>query len=208
MVVSSAVGAATPISPAPKARTNSHPTFSWTLPAGETTEAIYISKSRLVTPQGEFYTENTEESDFFISDIRTWAPTRALFAGEHWWNIKSRNPDYLESYSLPSPFTVIGEVRIDRARFVVYRFLREINIDVRWTTNAREVVVEARFYRGRRQVGRTFARTDSYSAMSRQSELLDWSPPRRLKPKTRLTVVVRVTGAGRTASLRRSLRSP
>jgi hypothetical protein len=208
LVVGSAVGAATPISPAPDARTNSHPTFSWTLPADEQTDAIYISKSPLVTPQGEFYRENVEESDFFLSDIRTWAPTTALFAGPHWWNVRSRDSEYTESFSAPSRFTVNGEVRINRVRFNVYRFLRQINIEVRWTGNPREVVVGARFYRGRRQVGRTFTRTDSHTAMVEHSELLEWSPGRRVRPRTRLSILIQVTGAGRTASLRRSLRSP
>ena len=79
-LVSAAWSAATPVAPAPDAVV-SHPTFRWTLPPNETSEAIHIANDPQTTPEGRFVDRNVVASDLVAAGAREWSPARALYAG-------------------------------------------------------------------------------------------------------------------------------
>src|SRR4051812_19847074 len=108
LVAAEAAGAtATPRTPEAGGETTSHPAFTWTEPAGGTSEAIFVSSSPKRTPAGRFYSENLVTSDVFGDDVRTWSPDRALFAGRYWWSVETRDGDRTSYYSRPSAFVVV-----------------------------------------------------------------------------------------------------
>jgi hypothetical protein len=211
-VASAAYGAATPVSPVPGATTTSHPTFVWALPPNEVTQSVYIARRPETTPEGRFFTENVVETGFFFDSRTTWAPESPLFAGQHWWNVATSNSDtFTSSYSVPSSFTVASEVRLIRVRITrqSWNFSPDtLELDVRWLTNAREVVVEAVITQRGRRVGRVRKRHDTLISRDPDSETLSWTRPRRVRTGSRLTVQVRVAGGGRSSALRRIVRAP
>jgi hypothetical protein len=83
-----------------------------------------------------------------------------------------------------------------------------LDFTVRWVTNARNVVVEARVFRGRRQVGRVRDSNETIISLDEDSGFLSWRRSRRVKTGTRLRVLVSVRGGGRTATVRRFVRAP
>jgi hypothetical protein len=66
-----ALAAATPVTPAPGAVvTTSHPLFTWTLPANEQSDALYIANKPDTTPEGKFYDENVVDLGVFSNNER------------------------------------------------------------------------------------------------------------------------------------------
>ena len=82
-----------------------------------------------------------------------------MFAGSYWWNVASHDLDtFATMFSQPpTSFKVVPEARITRVRVTrnSYKYVPDdLSIVVRWTTNVREVAVEATIMRGNRRVGR------------------------------------------------------
>ena len=204
---------AQPTAPSGGARTNSHPTFIWSLPANEEADLLRIASSPATTPSGEFHQENVVESGFLgASSQTTWSPSSPLFAGQYWWNVSSHDrEEFNSSYSAPSPFTVAAQTRLRQLRIRRNSYFYspdELSITAGWATNVRNVVVEAKLYRGRRQVGRVRDATETLLSLDGDSSTLTWKRPSRVKTGTRLRVVVSVRGGGAVASVQRFVRAP
>jgi hypothetical protein len=212
-VASAAMAAAQPTSPASGAATTSHPTFTWTLPPSQQADSVWVATSPATTPAGEFYQENVVDIGI-LSEAQqtTWAPARALFAGPHWWNVHSHDRNTFTFFrSLPSAFTVAPQTRIRRVRIQRSSFVfspDQLDFTVRWVTNVRAVTVEARIFKGRRQVGRVRSSEETLISLSEDTEFLTWRRPRGVKTGTRLRVVVAVRGGGRAAMVQRFVRAP
>jgi hypothetical protein len=212
-VASLALAAAQPGSPPAGASTSSHPTFAWTLPANEEADILQIASNPSTTPSGEFFRENVVATGFLDANHQSsWTPASALFAGPHWWNVQSHNSDtFVTSYSTASPFTVAPETRLRQVRIrrMSWTFSPDtLDFTVRWVTNVRNVVVEARIFRGSRQVGRVRDTNETIISMDADTGFLTWRRPRRVKTGSRLRVLVSVRGGGRAATVRRFVRAP
>jgi hypothetical protein len=205
-------GAATPVSPGPGAVVSSaHPVFRWTLPPTERSQAIYVASAPQTTPQGQFFTENVVDADFFTSDTREWSPTSPLYAGSYWWNVWSTDQGTFDSYySAPSAFSIPPQARVTRidVRRNSYQFVPDdLDITVRWSANVREVVVTARLFRGRRALW-SAREQESNTIGSPGRSFFDWTKPRRIRQGTRLRLVTTIR-AGRLVRQRsRFVRAP
>jgi hypothetical protein len=214
-VASPAFGAAQPISPVAGATTNSHPTYTWTLPANEETDGVSIATRADTTPNGEFFAENIEQTAFFVGGgtPTQWTSPYALFAGSYWWNVGSHDLDtFATMFSQPpASFKVAPETRITRVRVTrhSYTFVPDdLSIVVRWTTNVREVAVEATIRRGNRRVGRVRTTDETLLPLNPDSAYLTWNRPRKVRTGTRLALLISVRGGGRVAAVRRSVLAP
>lgn len=205
-------GAATPVSPAPNAVVPSaHPIFRWTLPATEQSQAIYIANAPQTTPQGQFFSENVVDADFFTSDTREWSPTSPLYAGSYWWNVWSTDQTTFDSYySTPSAFSVPPQARVTRidVRRNSYQFIPDdLDITIRWSANVREVVVTARLFRGRRALW-SAREQETNSIGSAGQTFFDWTKPRRIKQGTRLRLVATIRAGSASRQTSRFVRAP
>jgi hypothetical protein len=189
--------------------TSSHPVFSWTLGPGEESDTVHIASAPDTTPDGEFHSENVVMTGGMIeSDGTTWSPREPLFAGRYWWNVETRDTDFAPAFSPVREFSVAPEVRLLSARLSRSTFVRQVVVDVRWVTNARDVTIEIRFLRNRRSVGRVRSREETLVSRESDRALLQWRAPRKVRPGTPLVAAVKVTGAGQSAVLQRSFRAP
>jgi hypothetical protein len=210
---STALGAAQPTSPPAGASTGSHPTFTWTLPPNEEADILRVATKPDTTPTGQLYDENVVETGIFSATQQTtWAPPSALFAGPHWWNVSSHDRETFSPFhSIPSAFTVAPQTRIRQMRIRRTSFIfspDQLDFTVRWVTNVRNVVVEARIFRGRRQVGRVRTSEETIISLNEDTAFLTWRRPRRVKTGTRLRVLVSVRGGGSAAAVSRFVRAP
>jgi hypothetical protein len=213
ILASLAFAAAQPTAPLAGARTSSHPTFTWTLPANEEADSLYVASRPDTTPQGEFLTENVVETGIFLTSQTQWTPARALFAGSYWWNVRTHDRDTFQSFfsQPPAPFSVRAETRIIRVRITraSFTFIPDrLYIDARWATNVRNVVVEASVMRGRRRVGRVRGANETLIALDPDNAFLSWRRPRTVRTGTRLTLLVSVRGGGLVVAVRRVVRAP
>jgi hypothetical protein len=206
--------AAQPVSPAAGASTDSHPTFTWTLPPNEDAQSLYIARRPRVTPTGEFYRENIVARGF-LGDRRPqmqWTPASALFSGAHWWNVRTHDRTARAFvFSPPMPFTVSPTTRIRRVvvtRRSYHTMPDELDVAVRWATNVQNVIVEARILRRGRVVGHVRRSEETLLSLDPRGASLTWRRPRRLRTGTRLTVFVSVRGGGKAAAVRRVVRAP
>lgn len=212
-LATTALAAAQPTSPSAGAATSSHPTFTWALPLNEEADFIGIATSASTTPAGAFHQENIVDIGILgAAEQTTWAPSRALFAGQHWWNVQSHDKNtFASAYSPPSPFVVAAETRIRHVRIRRTSFIYspdQLDFTLRWVTNVRNVVVEAHIFRGRQSVGRVRASEETRLSLDEDSGFLTWRRPRRVKTGTRLRVLVSVRGGGKVATARRFVRAP
>jgi hypothetical protein len=210
-LVSASVGAsaATPLAPAPGATTSSHPVFTWSLGPSEESDTVHIASRPDTTPEGQFHDENVvmtgapEEST-----ATTWSPVQPLFAGHYWWNVETRDADFMPAFSPAREFTVAPEVRLLSVRLSRATFLRQVTVDLRWVSNAHDVAMELRLLRKGRVVGLARGQLETLISGDPERGTLQWRAPRRVRPGTRLVVRIRVTGAGQSATAQRTIRAP
>lgn len=202
----------TPVSPAPGAVvSSSHPVFNWTVPPNEASETIYVAKAPQTTPEGEFFDENVVDFDFFTRDEREWSPTSALYAGSYWWIVGTSDGNSFDSrYSSPSAFRIPASVRIVsvRVRRNSYTFFSDdLDITVRWSTNAHQLTVAAAVSRAGRRLWRA---QESESALIGRTGMsfFDWMKPRRIRQGTRLRVTVTLRAGTATKTVVRTVRAP
>jgi hypothetical protein len=116
----------------------SHPVFTWSVPANEESDYIYVATSPQTTPEGEFYSENVEDSDVFFGNETSWAPTYPLGAGSYWWIIGTHDRETYDSFfTAPRAFSIPAEVAINGVRVKRYTGLRWLDIYVTWRSNTR-----------------------------------------------------------------------
>jgi hypothetical protein len=219
LVVPGASAAARLISPPPGAVTNSHPVFTWALGAGESSDAIYVARRPDTTPEGALRRENVVQSELLLNGtLPEWSPFLGLLAGSYWWNVRTHDRELRLAYSAISSFTVAPALRLLGVRITRYRFrvmppgtlVRELVLNISWVTNLPRVRIQARVLRGRRPVGRVFGNRnqETFNAGEPDLEGFEWEPPRSMRAGTRLRLIVRVSGSGKTATLTRQIRAP
>lgn len=204
-----ALAAATPITPEHGATTSSHPTFTWTLGPDEESDAVHIASNPATTFDGEFHSENVVTTGA-VDDgaATTWSPTEPLFAGRYWWNVETRDADFMPAFSAVREFTVAPEIRLLAARLSRSRVLRQVSVDLRWVTNVPEVTLELRLLRKGRVVGLVRRRAETLLSGEEDRGSLEWRAPRRVRPGTRVVAIVRVAGGGEVASAQRAFATP
>jgi hypothetical protein len=204
-----AFAAATPVTPPPGAVvTTSHPNFTWTLPANEQSDALYIANKPDTTPEGKFHDENVIDAGFFFNNERQWSPSSPLYAGAYWWLVWSHDSSTFQSYySAPTAFTIPPSLTVLRPRTHRYTSLHWLDIDARWTTNVHELTVKVRLLRRGRIVWRRTT-TETNLIGSAGSTTFTWQRPRRIKQGTRLTLQVSIVSAGAKKSRGLVVRAP
>jgi hypothetical protein len=197
VVVTAALAAATPVSPPPGAVVStSHPLFTWTLPANEQSEALYIANKPDRTPEGKFYDENVVDIGIFTNDERQWSPTSPLYAGHYWWLVWSSDRNTFQSfYSTPADFTIPVSLKLLPLRTARFTYLHLLDVRVRWRANVNALSVRVRLLRHGKIVWR---RTESEVNLigSAGSTSFGWYRPRRIKTGTRLKLQVSLLAPG------------
>ena len=105
-------------------------------------------------------------------------------------------------------FLVQPSVRILLVRTRRQRGLGRLKVDVRWVTNVRQVRVEARLFQGRRMVGRVGKNEETSAALAPDREVLEWRRPGSVRARSRLRLVVRVSGMSRYATVAKHVEAP
>jgi hypothetical protein len=180
------------------------------LPAGESSESIYIASKPDTTPEGKFHDENVVESDFWFStDPREWSPTSPLYAGRRWWIIGARNNEtYETSFSTPREFTIAPTAKIVSVSVRRYSFLRNLDFTVRWRSNARRPVVTASIST-LGGIRRWSARSVEYGSVGEVgSSLFSWYASRRVRKGSLVRFRATVLSQGASATVTRKLRAP
>lgn len=207
---STAIGAATPLSPAGGALVDtSHPVFTWSVPASEESDGIDVSRSPETTVDGEFFSENVVDSDVFFANETSWSPRSALPAGTYWWNVWSHDRESFASfYSTPASFTIPARVQIQSIRIRRYTFIDNLDVTVRFTANTESARVAVRLRRGSRTVW-SKAETDEFVSIGEpNSAFLSWYSRGRIPEGARLQLNVTVSAGDAQASASRSVRAP
>jgi hypothetical protein len=204
-----AFAAATPVTPAPGAVvTTSHPIFTWTLPANEQSDAIYIADKPDTTPEGKFYDENVIDAGVFFNNERQWSPTSPLYAGAYWWLVWSHDPNtFVSYYSTPSPFTIRPLVTLLPLKTRRYLSLHWLDVNVRWRANVRTLTVNALLLLHGKVVWKRTENADNVVG-STGSTSFTWRRPKRLKQGTRLTLRVSLVAKGATKNRALVVRAP
>ena len=204
-----AASAATPVAPAQGATTTSHPVFTWSLAPTEESDTVHIASRPETTPDGEFHAENLVMTGAVVeSAATTWSPADALFAGRYWWNVETRDADFMPAFSPVREFTVAPEVQLLSVRLSRSTFLRQVTVDLRWVTNAHDVAVEMRVLRKGRVVGLVRGHTETLISRDPDRGSLQWRAPRKIRRGTRLVAQIRITGAGGSAMVHRPVAAP
>ena len=117
-IAAQAMAVATPVSPASGATVSSaHPVFTWTVPANEESDGIYMATAPATTPEGRFHDENVVDLDAFLDNETSWSPTSPLAANTYWWLVGTPDRETFDSFfSSPISFTIPAEADIASAR--------------------------------------------------------------------------------------------
>ena len=145
IVAATALAAATPVMPPPGAFIDppSRPVFSWTLPANEQSDALFIANSPDTTAVGMFPERNLVRAHSFADDETTWSPSAPLYAGHYWWLVSSHDRNTAQRfYSAARDFTMGLSFEFDRA--TVRRSLSQhwLRLTPHWRGNMRAVRVK------------------------------------------------------------------
>ena len=181
------------------------------MPAGESSESIYIADKPDTTPEGKFFVENVVESDFFFGtpNPSEWTPESPLYAGKRWWIVGSRNDETFDSsFSAPREFTIAPTAKIVSISVRRYSFLRNLDFTVRWSSNARRPVVTASIstLSGRRHWSGRKVEYNSIGEVG--SSLFSWYASRRVRKGSMVRFRATVIAQGATATTTRKLRAP
>lgn len=196
IIVGATLAAATPVTPSPGATVNTaHPRFSWTLPAGEQSQSIYIAEKPDVTPEGRFYDQNIVALGVLAPGDREWTPSSPLYAGSYWWNIWSSKQNDFVIFSAPVAFKIPVSLRLRGIRTKRYLSSHVLEIGVRWTANVQRPLIRVQLLRGRRVIWKA-SRVDYNLAGSVGSTTFTWSRPRRIRQGTRLRLRASISSGG------------
>jgi hypothetical protein len=209
VVAVGAQAAGTPVSPEPGAIvSSSHPSFSWSLPANERSQGIFVADSPDRTADGKFEDANVVDSAVFANDERRWSASNPLYAGHYWWLVWSSDRTTAESfYSSPTDFTIPVSLNLSPVKTVRSTFLHLLAVRSRWTTNVHALTVRARVLKGKRVVWQQ-TRPQVNKIGFPYSTSFGWYKPRSIKQGTRLRleVTLRAQGVRKTRAL--AVRAP
>jgi hypothetical protein len=192
-----ALAAATPVSPGPGAVvSSSRPSFSWSLPDNERSQALYLAASPDLTADGTFYDENVVDSVVLTSEQRQWSPSNPLYAGHYWWLVWSIDRSTAASvYSAPTDFTIPVSLELFPVQTVRSTFLHLLAVRVRWTANTHALTVRARVLRGRKVVWQQTQPQVNKIGFP-YSTSFAWYRPRRMRQGTRLRLELTLRAQG------------
>jgi len=192
-----ALGVATPLGPPSGAVVySSHPIFTWSVPANEESDAIYIASKPDTTPEGKFFDENLVDLDLLTNNEQQWSPSSPLYAGAYWWLIWSHDRNTFQSYySTPSGFTVAPSLTLLLVKTRRYLNLHWLDVTVRWTANVHTLTAKVRLLRRGKTVWSRSEGEDNLVG-SPGSTTITWYRPRRIKQGTRLKLQVTLVGGG------------
>ena len=194
VLVAVATAAATPVSPASGTRIGtSHPTFTWTVPAGETSNAIYIANSPERDTAGFFLDPHVVELAYLTGETR-WT-SRGLYAGRYWWMVGSNDNASHHFWSPVSDVQILPSIGAISVRARAFQRLRLLDVYARWRANVKWVAVRLRILEGRRLVWRR-TQNEHSSLDEPGSTIFDWNAPRKVKRGTRLTLEVTAFASG------------
>jgi hypothetical protein len=197
LTAGAALGVATPLGPASGALVHSsHPIFTWSVPASEESDAIYIASKPDTTPEGKFFDENVVDLDVFTNNEQQWSPSSPLYAGAYWWLVWTHDRNTFQSYySTPSGFTVAPSLTLLPVKTRRYLNLHWLDVTVRWSANVHKLTAKVRLLRRGRTVWSKSGGEDNLIG-SPGSTTFTWYRPRRIKQGTRLKLQVTLLGGG------------
>jgi hypothetical protein len=197
VLVGGALAAAVPVSPGPGAKvSSSHPLFSWTLPANERSQGIFIADSPDRTADGKFEDANVVDAAAFANDERQWSSSNPLYAGRYWWLVWSSDRTTAESfYSSPTDFTIPVSLNLSPVKTVRSTFLHLLAVRVPWTTNVHALTVRARVLKRKRIVWQQTQPQVNKIGFP-YSTSFGWYTPRSIKRGTRLRLEVTLRAQG------------
>ena len=182
-IAAQAMAVATPVSPASGATVSSaHPVFTWTVPANEESDGIYMATAPATTPEGRFHDENVVDLDAFLNNETSWSPTSPLAANTYWWLVWTPDRETFDSFfSSPISFTIPAEADITSVRTRRYTFINWLDITVRYRANTESATVRARIKQGGRVIA-TKRHLDEFVLIGEtNSATLTWTSPRRIQ---------------------------
>ena len=188
-----AFAAATPVTPAPGATvTSARPHFTWTLPAGESAQGLYIAKNPDVNPEGRFYDQSIVQVGVVVAADREWTPTAPLYAGRYWWNVWSSSQASQVIFSTPSAFVIPTSLRLSGVKTKRYSSEHALALEVRWAANVQRPLVRLRLLRGRKTVWKA-SRTAYNTIGVPGSTSFSWKRPSSLRRGTRLKLLASIS---------------
>jgi len=197
-----------PLGPAPgTSTTNTHPTFTWTLPQTEEAASISIASAPGLAPTGEFLTANIVDVDDLDFTATTWTPTRPLAVGTYWWHVASRGAGG-KLYTPAARLTIVATVAAQsiKVQWSGRQFLATLSLKA----NVQKVDASLRLYAGRKllEVHRTTTTNFLVDAPTAWQQV--FTVPAKVKRGAALRLVARLTlkGSTATATLTKTLRAP
>ena len=145
IVAATALAATTPVTPPPGAFIDppSRPVFSWTVPANEQSDGLFIANSPDTTAAAMFPEGNLVRAPSFANGETTWSSSAPLYAGHYWWLVSSHDRNTAQRlYSAPRDFRIGLSFEFDRAE--VRRSLSQhwLSLTPHWKGNMRAVRVK------------------------------------------------------------------
>lgn len=201
IVAATALAAATPVTPPPGAFIDppSRPVFSWTLPANEQSDGLFIANSPDTTAAGMFPEGNLVRDHSFTNGETTWSPSAPLYAGSYWWLVSSHDRNTAQRfYSAPRDFRIGLSFEFDRTK--VRRSLSQhwLRLTPHWKGNMRVVRVKVSLLlRGRIIWARSGLRRNHIG--SRGSVSFTWHRPNSIERGSVLHVLEGFSVPGATA---------
>jgi len=208
ILAATALATATPVTPAPGATvTSAHPRFTWTFPAGEWSQGLYVARKPEVTPEGRFYDQAIVQVGVLVAADREWTPSVPLYAGSYWWNVWSSDPLSPVIFSTPAAFVIPVSLTLVDVKTRPYHSVHALDLDVRWTANVQRPLVRVRLLRGHKTVWK--ATKTAYNTIGVPgSSRFSWKRSTGLKRGTRLTLVAAISSNGLTRTRRFVVRAP
>lgn len=203
-----ALAVATPVSPVGIPVAAARPSFTWTVPSNERSDAIFISRSGITTSAGYFRDADLVDAGYFVpNDVVSYTARRALYAGRYWWQVETSDlTTYQVSYSQPVAFRIPARTRL--LGVVVTRRPRRVSVDVRWTTNTRQLAVQERVTHGRKLLDTGFERHELPPIGGVRHTFFTVARSKFVKPGTRLRLEATVAGVGQATTSVRYFRAP
>lgn len=205
-----ALAVAKPVTPSRGALVGStHPVFSWTLPPNERSDALFVASRQTTTPVGRFPDANLVDASYFTRDgVLRYAPARQFYAGRYWWLVQSSDlTTYRISYSAPVDFRIPARTSFLGVKFT-HRLPGRLSIDVRWTTNTRQLVVQGRVFQGKRKLFGGVERRTLPAIGGVRHTFFAFTTPEFVKPGTLLKLEATVAGIGHAEAATRYFRAP